>query len=257
MRTLRSSLTAAVLAVVAAAIAPPVAAAEVTVFAAASLKEAMDAQAAQFDATTGNKVILVYGGSNALAKQVEAGAPADVFISADLAWMDHVDERHLVAPGTRVTLLRNTLVLVAPASSTAALRIAPGFALASALGGGKLAMANPDSVPAGKYGKAALESLGVWSSVESSVARAENVRAALALVSRGEAPFGIVYSTDAAADKGVRVVDTFPANTHPPIVYPAAMLATSRSSAARLLLDYLRSAPAATVWEKYGFGLGE
>ncbi|HEV8500163.1 MAG TPA: molybdate ABC transporter substrate-binding protein [Casimicrobiaceae bacterium] len=257
MQALRSWSAAIVLAVVAAAVAPQVAAAEVTVFAAASLKEAMDAQAAQFDATTGNKVIVVYGGSNTLAKQVEAGAPADVFISADVAWMDYVDARHLVAPGTRVTLLRNTLVLVAPASSTASLHIAPGFALATALGGGKLAMANPDSVPAGKYGKAALESLGVWANVQASVARAENVRAALALVSRGEAPFGIVYSTDAAADKGVRIVDTFPANTHPPIVYPAAMLATSKSSAARLLLDYLRSAPAATVWEKYGFGLAQ
>ena len=118
-------------------------------------------------------------------------------------------------------------------------------------------MANPDSVPAGKYAKAALESLGVWASVEASVARAENVRAALALVSRGEAPLGIVYSTDAAADKGVRIVDTFPANTHPPIVYPAGMLATSKSSAARVLLDYLRSAPAATVWQQYGFGLAQ
>ncbi len=257
MQALRSLLAAVLLAVVAAAVAPQVAAAEVTVFAAASLKEAMDAQAKQFDATTGNKVIVVYGSSNALAKQVEAGAPADVFISADLAWMDYVDARHLVAPGTRVTLLRNTLVLVAPASSPAPLHIAPGFALAAALGGGRLAMANPDSVPAGKYAKAALESLGVWASVEASVARAENVRAALALVSRGEAPLGIVYSTDAAADKGVRIVDTFPANTHPPIVYPAGMLATSKSSAARVLLDYLRSAPAATVWQQYGFGLAQ
>jgi molybdate transport system substrate-binding protein len=257
MQAMRSMLAVVVVAVFAAAVVSPAEAADVTVFAAASLKEAMDAQAAQFDATTGNKVIVVYGASNTLAKQVEAGAPADLFISADLAWMDYVDERHLVAPGTRVTLLRNTLVLVAPASSAAALRIAPGFALAAALGGGKLAMANPGSVPAGKYGKAALESLGVWASVEPSVARAENVRAALALVSRGEAPFGIVYSTDAAADNGVRVVDTFPASTHPPIVYPAAMLATSKSSAARLLLDYLRSAPAATVWEKFGFGLAQ
>jgi molybdate transport system substrate-binding protein len=257
MQAMRSMLAVVVVAVFAAAVVSPAEAADVTVFAAASLKEAMDAQAAQFDATTGNKVIVVYGASNTLAKQVEAGAPADLFISADLAWMDYVDERHLVAPGTRVTLLRNTLVLVAPASSAAALRIAPGFALAAALGGGKLAMANPGSVPAGKYGQAALESLGVWASVEPSVARAENVRAALALVSRGEAPFGIVYSTDAAADNGVRVVDTFPASTHPPIVYPAAMLATSKSSAARLLLDYLRSAPAATVWEKFGFGLAQ
>ena len=235
----------------------PSVAADVTVFAAASLKEAMDAQSKAFEAATGNKVVVSYGGSNTLAKQIEGGAPADLFISADLGWMNDVDERHLLAPGTRVTLLRNALVLIAPASSTATLKIAPGFDLNAALGGGKLAMANPDSVPAGKYGKAALESLGAWSGVEKSVARAENVRAALALVSRNEAPFGIVYRTDAAADKGVKVVDTFPANAHPPIVYPAAVIATSQSPAARPLLDYLRGAAAAKVWETYGFGLAQ
>ena len=254
---MRPLLAVLVVAVTAFAVASHAVAADVTVFAAASLKEAIDAQARRFEAATGNAVIVAYGGSNALAKQIEAGAPADLFISADLAWMDDVDERRLLAPGTRVTLLRNTLVLIAPASSTVKIRIAPGFALAAALGGGKLAMANPDSVPAGRYGKAALAALGVWPAVESSVARAENVRAALALVSRGEAPLGIVYGTDAAASKGVRVVDTFPASTHPPIVYAAAMLATSKSSAARLLLDYLRGAPAAAVWEQYGFGLAQ
>jgi molybdate transport system substrate-binding protein len=248
-------MLAAFAVVVGTALAMPCAAADVTVFAAASLKEAMDAQAKAFEAATGNKVVVSYGGSNALAKQIEGGAPADVFVSADLAWMDHVEQRHLLAPGTRSTLLRNTLVLIAPAASKADIHIVPGFALAKALGSDKLAMANPDSVPAGKYGKAALEALGVWGSVERNVARTENVRAALALVSRGEAPFGIVYSTDAAADKGVRVVDTFPANTHPPIVYPAAMLASSKSPAARPLLDYLRGTTAAPVWEKYGFGL--
>src|SRR5207344_1330951 len=147
----------------------------------------------------------------------------------------------LLMPDTRVNLLRNTLVLIAPASSSAALAIGPNFGLAAALGQDKLAMANPDSVPAGKYGKVALEKLGVWSAVEKKVARAENVRAAMALVSRGEAPFGIVYATDAIADKGVRIVDTFPADTHPPIVYPAAIVAASQSPAARPLLDYLRS----------------
>ncbi len=179
-------------------------AADVTVFAAASLKEALDDQARQFEAGTGNKVIVSYGASNALAKQIEAAAPADIFISADLDWMDYVGQRNLLAPDTRVNLLRNTLVLIAPSSSKAALKIAPGFGLAAALGTEKLAMANPDSVPAGKYGKSALEKLGVWASVEKQVARAENVRAALALVSRGEAPFGIVYSTDALSDKGVQ-----------------------------------------------------
>jgi molybdate transport system substrate-binding protein len=208
-------------------------------------------------AATGNKVIVSYGASNALAKQIEAGAPADIFISADLDWMDYLDQRNLLAPKTRLDLLRNTLVLIAPASSATTLKIGPNFGLAAALGNEKLAMAHPDSVPAGKYGKSALEKLGVWTSVEKQVARAENVRAALALVSRGEAPFGIVYRTDALADKGVRIVDTFPADSHPPIIYPAALLASSKSSAAKPLLDHLRSASARAVWEKYGFGLIE
>lgn len=230
------------------------AAADVTVFAAASLKEALDEQARQFESATGNKVIVSYGASNALAKQIEAAAPADIFISADRDWMDYIAQRNLVAPGMRLNLLRNTIVLIAPSSSKAALKIAPGFGLAAALGTEKLAMANPDSVPAGKYGKSALEKLGVWAGVEKQVARAENVRAALALVSRGEAPFGIVYSTDARSDKRVQIVDTFPSDSYPSIIYPAALLVSSKSVAARPLLDYLRSAPARSVWEKYGFG---
>src|SRR5208337_2838868 len=177
-------------------------AADVTVFAAASLKEAMDDQAKQFLASSGNKVVVSYGASNTLAKQIEAGAPADLFISADLDWMGYLENRHLVAPNARLDLLRNTLVLIAPSSSSSSLRIGPHFGLAAALGTDKLAMANPDSVPAGKYAKSALVSLGVWTDVEKQIARAENVRAALALVSRGEAPFGIVYMTDARADKG-------------------------------------------------------
>ena len=232
---------------------PDATAAGVTVFAAASLKEAMDDQAKQFHTATGNKVVVAYGASNALARQIEAGAPADLFVSADADWMNDVERKQLVVPGTRVDLVRNTLVLIAPASSKATLPIAPGFGLAAALGDGKLAMANPDSVPAGKYGKAALERLGVWGAVEKRVARAENVRAALALVARGEAPFGIVYATDARMDKDVRVVDTFPASSHPPIVYPAAVIAAGRSPAARPLLEYLRSADARATWEKYGF----
>jgi molybdate transport system substrate-binding protein len=231
-----------------------VAAIDVTVFAAASLKEAMDDQARRFEANTGNKVIVSYGASSALAKQIEVGAPADLFISADLDWMDYVDQKHLVAPNARFSLLRNTLVLIAPSSSSGTLRIGPNFGLAAAVGTEKIAMANPDSVPAGKYGKSALEKLGVWTSVEKQVARTENVRAALALVSRGEAPFGIVYRTDALADKGVKIVDTFPPDSHPPIIYPAAVLTASKSTAALPLLDYLRAAPARPVWEKYGFG---
>jgi len=237
----------------AAALAQSAVAADILVFAAASLKDALDAQAKAFTAATGDKVVASYGASNALAKQVEAGAPADLFISADLDWMDYVVQRKLAMPGTRVDLLRNALVLVAPAASTSTLKIAPGFALAAALGSEKLAMANPDSVPAGKYGRAALEYLGVWASVDKHVARAENVRAALVLVSRREAPLGIVYATDAIADPGVRVVDTFPAASHPPIVYPAAILASSKSAAAKPFLDYLGSAQAKQVWEKHGF----
>jgi molybdate transport system substrate-binding protein len=232
-------------------------AANVTVFAAASLKEALDQQAKQFQAGTGNRVTVSYGASNALARQIESAAPADVFISADADWMDYIGKRNLLAPDTRVDLLRNTLVLIAPARSTASLRIGPGFGLAAALGKERLAMANPDSVPAGKYGKAALEKLGVWASVAKQVARADNVRAALALVSRGEAPLGIVYATDAQADNGVKIVDAFPADSYPPIVYPAAVLASSRSAAAEPFLDYLRSPPAKPTWEKHGFTLAQ
>lgn len=230
-------------------------AADVTVFAAASLKEAMDAQAKQFERSTGSRVVVSYGASNALARQIEAGAPADLFVSADRDWMDYLAARHLIEPASRVDLLSNALVLIEPSFATSTLRIGPGFGLAAALGAGRLAMANPDAVPAGKYGKSALVDLGVWSSVEKQVARAENVRAALALVSRGEAPFGIVYRTDALADKGVKIVDTFPSGSHPPIVYPAALVAGSKSAPARALLDDLRSAPARAIWERYGFGV--
>ncbi|MEO8738084.1 MAG: molybdate ABC transporter substrate-binding protein [Casimicrobiaceae bacterium] len=255
MRRLIGSLSSFAFALCVSIASPPVKAVDVTVFAAASLKEAMDDQARQFEANTGNKVIVSYGASNALAKQIESGAPADIFISADLDWMDYIDQKRLVAPNMRFDLLRNTLVLIAPASSVSTLKIGPNFGLAAALGNEKLAMANPDSVPAGKYGKSALEKLGVWQSVEKQVARAENVRAALAFVSRGGAPFGVVYRTDASADKGVRIVDTFPADTHPPIIYPAALLVGSKTTAAKPLLAYLRSTPARAGWEKYGFGL--
>lgn len=229
-------------------------AADITVFAAASLKESLDALARQFDAQTGSRTKVVYAGSNALARQIEAGAPADLFISADLEWADYLDARQLLKPGTRVNLVGNALVLVAPATSTASVRIAPGFDLAAALKGGKLAMANPDSVPAGRYGKDALRALGVWKSVERQVVGADNVRAALSFVARGEAPFGIVYKTDAIAEKSVRIVDTFPASSHAPIVYPAAIVATSRSpAAAAALLAYLRSPAAASTWTAFGF----
>jgi molybdate transport system substrate-binding protein len=232
----------------------PSAAATVTVFAAASLKEALAEQTRRFESETGNQVTVAYGGSNALARQIDAGAPASIFISADLDWMDYLERRGLLVPGSRVNLLRNELVLVEPASAHTTLRILPGFDLAAALAGGKLAMANPDSVPAGKYGKAALTALGAWGKVEKQVVRTDNVRAALALVARGEAALGIVYRTDALADKTVRIVDAFPESTHAPVVYPAALLAPARSPAAKLLLDFLRSAAARALWQKYGFG---
>jgi len=242
----------------AASIAWTASAAELRVFAAASLQGSLDEQVRQFEATTGNRVVVSYGASNALARQIEAGAPADLFLSADLEWMDYLDVHHRLAPGTRAALLRNTLVLVAPKSSMVKLDLTPGLALAAALGDGKLAMANPESVPAGKYGKAALESLGVWSSIERQVARTQNVRAALALVARGEAPLGIVYRTDALAEPAVRIVGTFPAGSHPPVVYPAALIAGSpASAAATALLDALRSPAARPVWEKHGFGVAQ
>jgi molybdate transport system substrate-binding protein len=230
------------------------AATELTVFAAASLKDALDALARQFDAATGNKTAVVYAASNALAKQIESGAPADVFISADLDWPDYMDTRALLRPGSRVNLVGNELVLIAPVASATTLHIAPNFALAAALAGGKLAMANPDSVPAGRYGKSALEALGVWHSVERDVVRADNVRVALAFVARGEAPLGIVYKSDAIVDKSVRIVDTFPPDTHAPIVYPAAVVAASKSPAtAQALLNFLHAEPARATWTKYGF----
>jgi len=236
------------------AFAGPVAsAATIAVFAAASLKDALDDQARQFEARTGDKLVVSYAASNALARQIESGAPADVFISADLDWMDYLDARALLAPKSRIELLRNRLVLVAPADSNIALPIAPGFPLANALGSQRLALANPDSVPAGKYAKAALQSLGVWDAVQSKVARTENVRAALVLVARGEAPLGIVYATDAAAEPKVRVVGTFAESTHPPIVYPVAVVAGTRPPAAAALVAYLASAQARPTWERYGF----
>ncbi len=176
-----------------------------------------------------------YAASSALAKQIESGAPADIFISADLDWMDYVAKKDLVNEGTRANLLGNRIVLVTAKDKVKQVDIKQGFDLSGLLGDGRLAMGEVKSVPAGKYGKAALEKLGVWTSVESKVAGAESVRAALALVSRGEAPYGIVYQTDAAADEGVAIVGTFPADSHPPIIYPIAMLAEQQEPGRRRL----------------------
>ena len=242
-----------------AALAPamPLAAAhaeDVTVFAAASLKNALDDVAAAYEAQTGKTVLISYAGSSSLAKQIEAAAPADIFFSADLAWMDYLEERGLIAADTRQTLLGNAIVLVAPADSAVSLTVAKGMNLGAALGeDGHVAMANVASVPAGKYGKAALEWLGVWDAVAPSVVQADNVRAALAFVATGEVPLGVVYQTDANSEPKVKVVGVFPADSHPPILYPAAMIATSTNSDARAFFDFLRSDKAVPAYEKQGF----
>jgi len=226
------------------------------IFAAASLKNALDDIAAAWTKETGKAAPKIsYGASSALAKQMEQGAPADLFISADTDWMDYVEKKDLIKKDTRVNLLGNKIVLIAPKDSKVALDIKPGFDLAKALAGGKLAMANVDSVPAGKYGKAALEKLGAWNGVKDSIAQAENVRAALLLVARGEAPLGIVYSTDAAAEPNVKIIGAFPADSHPPIIYPAAETKDSKSADAKPFLDYLKSSKARPAFEKLGFSM--
>ena len=249
MTPARTSLFALVLGLTPAA---PAFAEEVVVFAAASMKTALDAVAADFQTATGHSVTISYAGSNQLAKQIIEGAPADIFISAAVTWMDAVETAGLVATGTRRDLLGNTLVLVG-GPDAAPVAIAPGFDLPGLLGDGKLAMALVDSVPAGQYGKAALTSLGLWDAVAPHVAQADNVRAALAFVSRGEAPFGIVYATDAAADANVRVVGTFPANSHPLILYPGAVLTGAADAADRAFFDALTSDAGAARFAEHGF----
>lgn len=226
---------------------------DVIVFAAASLTNALDEAARLFERQGGAHAKISYAASSLLAKQIESGAPADIFISADLDWMNYLERRHLIQAATRENLLGNRLVLIAAADSEVKANIELGFNLSGILKGGRLAMADPDSVPAGKYGKAALEKLGAWASVQTAVAPAENVRAALALVSRREAPLGIVYATDATADPNVKVVAVFPEDTHPPIVYPAALTADSRNPNAGRLLEFLGSPAAKAIFEKYGF----
>ena len=239
-------------ATIALSLAAPACADTITVFAAASLKEPLDEVARAFEARSGERVRIAYAASSALARQIEAGAPANLFISADVDWVDYLEPRGRVVGQSRVNLLANDLVLVAPAASAVALRVAPGFPLAQALGAGRLALADPTAVPAGKYARAALERLGVWKSVEARIARADNVRAALAFVARGDAPLGIVYRTDAIAERGVRVVDAFPRDTHPPIIYPAVLVAPA-SPAARALHRFLLSPEARAIWGRHGF----
>ncbi|MBW7922104.1 MAG: molybdate ABC transporter substrate-binding protein [Rubellimicrobium sp.] len=230
----------------------PVLAGEVTVFAAASMKNALDAVAAGFTAATGDEVVISYAGSNQLASQILEGAPADIFISAAVNWMDAVDEAGLIAPGNRVDLLGNSLVLIG-AADAAPVAIGPETDIPALLDGGVLAMAMVDSVPAGQYGKAALESLGLWEAVAPHVAQTDNVRAALLLVATGEAPYGITYATDAAAEDAVRIVGTFPDDTHPPIIYPAALLGEAAPASA--FFQALMSDEAGAIFTGEGFVL--
>lgn len=225
------------------------------VLAAASLQEAMSDAARVWAARKHPQPVLSFAGSSALARQIEAGAPADLFVSADEEWMDYVAAKGLLKPGTRAQFLRNQLVLVAPANSRVTLRIARNFPLARALGGGRLAMADPLAVPAGKYGRQALTNLGVWASVQSRIAPAENVRAALLLVERGEVPFGIVYATDARASTKVRIIGTFPPASHTPITYPIATLKTSKNQEAEAFRRFLLSRDGKAIFARRGFAV--
>ena len=225
----------------------------VTIFAASSLTEALNAVGAQYLADTGIKVRFSYGASSALARQIESGGPADLFFSADPDWMDYLQARSLIDPKTRRNLLSNRLVLIAPADSKVSLKIAPNFPLGQALGKwGRLATGDPDSVPVGRYARSALTSLGVWPDVADRLVGAENVRSAMLFVDRGEAPLGIVYQTDALIDPKVRVVDVFPTKSHLPIIYPAAATRTAVPGGAQFLA-YVRSPKGLAVFKKFGF----
>ncbi|HTO42251.1 MAG TPA: molybdate ABC transporter substrate-binding protein [Rhizomicrobium sp.] len=231
----------------------PVRAADVTVFAAASLSDVLQDIGKSYEAQTKQKVVISFAASSALAKQIEAAAGADVFISADTDWMNYLDTRGRLLPGSRKNLLSNTLVLIAPVDSGAPLlEVRDLFKLHDALHGGRLALADPDSVPAGKYARSALEALGVWPSVKGRLANAENVRVALAYVARKEAPLGIVYRTDALSEPKVKVIGTIPANTHPPIIYPAALTRDAKP-AAKAFLAYLSGKTARAAFKKAGF----
>jgi molybdate transport system substrate-binding protein len=238
----------AALALILAAFGCAACAQSLTIFAAASLRNALEEVAA----TRAPRPVISYGASSALARQIENGAPADVFICADLDWMDYVEKKGLLAPGTRKNLLGNRLVLIASAKQPVKLQPAPGFPILKALGKDRIALANPDSVPAGKYAKAAFEKLGVWDQLAGRVAAADNVRAALALVARGETPLGVVYQTDANAEPGVMVAGLFPIGSHPPIVYPLAVLKAAKPGAG-VFPELLAGPRARAIFEKHGF----
>ena len=252
----RRHIIATMAAAIAAAAAPQLASAlekSITVFAAASLKNALDDVNAEFTKQSGIKAVASYAASSALMKQIERGAPADVFISADIDWMEYGAKRNLIKNDTRLDLLGNRLVLIAPKDSKIGkVTIGPGFDLAALVGSGRIATGDVRAVPAGLYAKAALEKLGIWLSVEQKMAMAENVRGALVLVARGEAPLGIVYETDAEVDPGVKIIGDFPEDSHPPIVYPAALTANAKPDAAAYLA-FLRTPAAKSIFEHYGF----
>jgi len=233
----------------------PLAAEEsITVFAAASLKNALDDANAAFTKATGVKVVASYAASSALVKQIEQGAPADIFISADLRWMDYAAEHRLIKPDSRVNLLGNRLVLIATADSKLdTVAIGKGFDIAKLAGDGRIAVADVKAVPAGTYAKAALETLGAWAAAEPKLAMAENVRATLAFVARGETPIGIVYETDAKIEPKVKIVGVFPEGSYPPITYPVAATATTTNASVARYLNFLRSGAAKAIFEKYGF----
>jgi molybdate transport system substrate-binding protein len=224
----------------------------ITVFAAASLTNVLQELGDGFTKTTSIPVRFSFAASSALARQIENGSPADVFFSADLEWMDYLQNHNLIQPDSRHNVIGNRLVLIAPADSSIKLKIEPGFALAAVLGKGRLATGDPDAVPAGRYAREALTTLGVWSNVADRLVRADSVRSALAFVDRGEAPLGIVYETDALIDKHVRVVDVFPDNSHLPIVYPIALTSRANGDAAKLV-DYLRGPAGQVAFKAYGF----
>ena len=224
----------------------------VTVFAAASLTDALKKVADAYEARTGVAVALSFAGSSVLAKQIDASGGADVFISADTDWMDYLEKRGRIVPATRTKLLGNRLVLIAPKRTPVAIAIAPRFPLLKALGGGRLAVADTASVPAGRYAREALTALGVWDAVSPHLAQAENVRVALAYVARGEAPLGIVYKTDALIEPAVTIVGTFPDSSHAPIVYPTALVKGARPGAAAFL-RFLTRKPARALFERAGF----
>jgi molybdate transport system substrate-binding protein len=224
----------------------------ITVFAAASLTNVLQELGDAFTKDSSIPVRFSFAASSALARQIENGSRADMFFSADLEWMDYLQTRSLIRPATRHDVLGNQLVLIAPADSKVTLKIQPHFALAATLGKGRLATGDPDSVPVGRYAHEALANLGVWDEVSARLVRADSVRSALAFVDRGEATLGIVYATDALIDKNVRVVDTFPAGSHMPIIYPAALTVGAKPDAAKFLA-YIRGPAGDAAFRRYGF----